>query len=600
MHRRTRVITLALILVVILTAGLVSSSPMAASNVEVIKNGNFEGGFTTVGGCGAVGNYWHCFTNGGRAAFGFYDDQWASTVWDGNNSQLIEINTKQDSSEPDRTAGIYQMAGVSKGATYDFSIRGMIRTDDQDPDPWRYRVLVGFDYNGGTNWQAVTNWQELPWDTYYPRTSPGAFSSYSGKVTATSGKITVFVRVLMKWGTPYREVDFNIDGISLFGPGASSGSTSGGGSTGGSTSGGSTGGGSTGSGGAVQPPAAVVCSGTNLVANGNFEGGFNNGVGKSWYSYTNGGRAAYGFYDDTWPPVVYEGKHAQLIEINTYNYTPATDPNRYAGIYQVVKGLKKGHTYQFSLAGMLREESAHPDEDAYRYEILWGYNAGSNGNWTLANWQYVPVSPIYVRTAPGAYSTYSVQFVAPSDSITLFVMAHKKWATGGRELDTNLDAISIVPCKVSGTPPPPPPAECTYVVKRGDTLSAIAAKYHTTVAQLAAMNHIKNPNLIFVGQVLDVPCPKPVGHKPPHPVVVDTSGFVPSQPTQPVTPGTSAEQMNAPAAEAAATVYVVKRGDTLSQIATRHGVTTAALAQENGIRNTNLIYAGQKLTVPAR
>ncbi len=599
MHRRTRIIAVALILVVILSAGLVSSSPMAASNVEVIKNGNFEGGFTTVGGCGAVGNSWHCFTNGGRAAFGFYDDQWASTVWDGKSSQLIEINTKQDSSEPDRTAGIFQTAAVHQGATYDFSIRGMIRADDGDPDPWRYRVLVGFDTSGGTNWQAVTNWQELPWDTYYPRTSPGAFSSYSSKVTATSGKITVFVRVLMKWGTPYREVDFNIDGISLFGPGASGGTSGGGTTGGGSTGGGSTGGGSTG-GGAVQPPATLVCSGTNLVANGNFEGGFVNGVGKSWFSYTNGGRAAYGFYDDTWPPVVYEGKHAQLIEINTYNYTPATDPNRYAGIYQVVKGLKKGHTYQFSLAGMLREESAHPDEDPFRYEILWGYNAGSNGNWTQANWQFVPVSPIYVRTAPGAHSTYSVQFVAPSDSITLFVMAHKKWATGGRELDANVDAISIVPCTTSGGQPPPPPGDCTYVVKRGDTLSAIAAKYHTTVATLAAMNHIKNPNLIFTGQVLHVPCPKPVGHKDPRPVVVDTSGFVPSQPTQPVTPRTSAEQMSAPAAEPAATVYVVKRGDTLGQIAARHGVTTAALVKENGLRNANLIYAGQKLTVPAR
>lgn len=592
MHRRTRVITFALILVVILSAGLVSSSPMAASNVEVIKNGNFEGGFATVGGCGAVGNHWRCFTNGGRAAFGFYDDQWASTVWDGKSSQLIEINTKQDSSEPDRTAGIFQTVAVNKGATYDFSLRGMIRADDKDPDPWRYRVLIGFDYNGGSDWQAVSKWQELPWDTYYPRTGPGAFSSYSTKVKATSGKVTVFVRVLMKWGTPYREVDFNLDGISLFGPGA------GGGSTGdGSIGSGSTGGGSTG-GGATTPPATLVCAGASLVANGNFEGGFVNGVGKGWASYTNGGRAAFGFYDDSWPPVVYEGKHSQLIEINTRNHTPATDPNRYAGIYQVVKGLKKGQTYQFSLAGMLREESAHPDEDPFRYEILWGYNAGSNGDWAKASWQFVPVSPIYVRTAPGAFSTYSVQFVAPSDSITLFVMAHKKWATGGRELDANVDAITIVPCTTSGGTPPP--ADCTYVVRRGDTLSAIAAKYHTTVAALAAMNGIKNPNLIFTGQVLKVPCPKPVGQKDPSPVVVDTSGFLPSQPTQPVTPITSAVQASAPAAEAAATVYVVKRGDTLSQIAARHGVTTAALARENGIRNASLIYAGQKLTVPTR
>ena len=42
-----------------------------------------------------------------------------------------------------------------------------------------------------------------------------------------------------------------------------------------------------------------------------------------------------------------------------------------------------------------------------------------------------------------------------------------------------------------------------YVVKKGDTLSAIAVKYHTTVSKLVALNpQIKNPNLIYVGDVI--------------------------------------------------------------------------------------------------
>jgi len=41
-----------------------------------------------------------------------------------------------------------------------------------------------------------------------------------------------------------------------------------------------------------------------------------------------------------------------------------------------------------------------------------------------------------------------------------------------------------------------------YTVKRGDTLSAIARKYNTTVAALAKLNNIKNVNVINVGQVL--------------------------------------------------------------------------------------------------
>ena len=42
-----------------------------------------------------------------------------------------------------------------------------------------------------------------------------------------------------------------------------------------------------------------------------------------------------------------------------------------------------------------------------------------------------------------------------------------------------------------------------YTVKRGDTLSAIAVKHHTTVKNLMALNpHIKNANLIYVGDVI--------------------------------------------------------------------------------------------------
>lgn len=44
----------------------------------------------------------------------------------------------------------------------------------------------------------------------------------------------------------------------------------------------------------------------------------------------------------------------------------------------------------------------------------------------------------------------------------------------------------------------------TYVVRSGDTLTAIARKYNTTVAKIAADNGIKNPNLIYPGQILKI------------------------------------------------------------------------------------------------
>ncbi|MEX2008376.1 MAG: LysM peptidoglycan-binding domain-containing protein [Candidatus Spechtbacterales bacterium] len=45
----------------------------------------------------------------------------------------------------------------------------------------------------------------------------------------------------------------------------------------------------------------------------------------------------------------------------------------------------------------------------------------------------------------------------------------------------------------------------TYAVRSGDTLARIAHRYKTTASVLAGMNEIKNPDLILVGQVLEVP-----------------------------------------------------------------------------------------------
>ena len=44
----------------------------------------------------------------------------------------------------------------------------------------------------------------------------------------------------------------------------------------------------------------------------------------------------------------------------------------------------------------------------------------------------------------------------------------------------------------------------TYTVKKGDTISAIAQKYGTTVKKIAAENNITNVNLIYVGQKLKI------------------------------------------------------------------------------------------------
>lgn len=46
------------------------------------------------------------------------------------------------------------------------------------------------------------------------------------------------------------------------------------------------------------------------------------------------------------------------------------------------------------------------------------------------------------------------------------------------------------------------------------------------------------------------------------------------------------------------TVYTVKKGDTLSQIAAKYGTTYQAIAAYNGIKNPNVIRVGQKIKIP--
>lgn len=43
--------------------------------------------------------------------------------------------------------------------------------------------------------------------------------------------------------------------------------------------------------------------------------------------------------------------------------------------------------------------------------------------------------------------------------------------------------------------------------------------------------------------------------------------------------------------------YTVKRGDTLSAIAKRYGSTVSKIASDNGIKNVNIIYVGQKIII---
>jgi LysM repeat protein len=109
-----------------------------------------------------------------------------------------------------------------------------------------------------------------------------------------------------------------------------------------------------------------------------------------------------------------------------------------------------------------------------------------------------------------------------------------------------------------------------YVVRPGDTLGAIAARYGTSVAALARANGIANPALIHVGRRLTVP-----------------SGG-----------GAAMTPVSTGASSSGGGTYAVRAGDTLAGIAARYGTSADALATLNGIADPNVLSVGRVLRVP--
>lgn len=113
-------------------------------------------------------------------------------------------------------------------------------------------------------------------------------------------------------------------------------------------------------------------------------------------------------------------------------------------------------------------------------------------------------------------------------------------------------------------PPPVVPVRF-HVVSSGETLTAIARRYGVTVDMLAKTNDIKTAKAIHPGQKLKLPAGSKRG---------------------------TAKKAAAPR------IHKVKKGDTLSGIAKRYGVSVKALAERNGQNSKKPLRIGQTLTLP--
>ncbi|WP_240642325.1 muramidase family protein [Microbacterium sulfonylureivorans] len=109
----------------------------------------------------------------------------------------------------------------------------------------------------------------------------------------------------------------------------------------------------------------------------------------------------------------------------------------------------------------------------------------------------------------------------------------------------------------------------TYTVQRGDTVSAIASRFGLRTVDVLTLNGLSWKSVIYPGQVLRL------------------SGAAATAPAAPAAPTTSAS-------------YTIQRGDTVTAIAKRHGVSTTTLLSANGLGWSSIIYPGQKLTIPLK
>ncbi len=177
-------------------------------------------------------------------------------------------------------------------------------------------------------------------------------------------------------------------------------------------------------------------------------------------------------------------------------------------------------------------------------------------------------------------------------------------------------------------------APATYTVVRGDTVSAIAARFGLRTADVLAINGLTWKSVIFPGQVLRLtggaPAAPPAASAPsratgsyvvrggdtvsaiaerhgvPVQSVLSANGLGWSSVIHPgqqlVIPGRAvpaAATQPAPAPAPAAASHTVRAGDTVTAIAQRHGLSVNAVLAANGLTSSSIIYPGQTLTIPA-
>lgn len=463
---------------------LLAWMPAQAQSTNLLTNPGFEPPFSTVDGdppreVAQGWTPWHVPAPAGSPSFFNRQPEYYPTAPD-----TARVRSGSDAQQvlsffATHTGGVFQrVTGITPGAKLEFSVYAYIWSTtfdepDRSEEDGDVIVDVGIDPSGGTNGESAnivwSNSVETP-DSY------DRYKQYKVEATAQGNAVTVFVRT--KAGVPVKHNNIYLDDASLT-------------ATGGQAS-------------TQTPTSTPTQRPTNTSAPPT------NTSQPPTSTSTNTPQPTIGIVATSTPT----NQPLPATSTPTNTTVPPTSTSTFAPASPTPMVIEVTPTTETLITPTSTPERK-PISDEFPGTIIHTVRRGDN----VARLAALYNSTIEAITeANGLDSSYLIH-VGQGLIIPVRIVP-------GVEGPAGTPVVIVVTATPSG-PIPPIGSGNVYTVQYGDTLSRIARLFNTTVETLAQMNGIVNPNQIQVGQQLNIPGPPPAPEPAPTPVpVVETRTYV--------------------------------------------------------------------------
>ena len=198
------------------------------------------------------------------------------------------------------------------------------------------------------------------------------------------------------------------------------------------------------------------------------------------------------------------------------------------------------------------------------------------------------VPSTYRVTAGDTVSGIAGRFgLATASVLALNGLAWKSIIFPGQVLKLTTGGPSTAPVAATPQASAPSPDAGRYTIVRGDTISAIAAKFHVSTASVLSANGLSATSIIYPGQTVAIPGQPATAPKAAPPVAAAAPIAV-----LPIVQAVATSPTATPAQ------YTIMAGDTISSIAGKFGVSIQSILSANGLSWSSIIYTGRTLVIP--